>query len=980
MNRFVLTNWRIVLLGITSIVLSIASGWTTLDGMSNFTSAPVLSFLITFGIQSVMLISAWMLGEAVVNRFQRNDDRSLATPRRLWLAVVAVVALPLAGLLLLSWFEVATVYSVVTRWWGLILTGLLLLFAATLFLGSRNSANSPRATFNTTMLLVMFTACMATSVFFSFDSLFSAVFPDAERSRASEIRAKSETDKILSDLMTVAQQERIGEKARLLEGPVWRAYADGLDRLRIQTADGIAALNRERAALVKQQGRAMEIRGEERAEKQAIRDRARRREAGLKDRLEKLRMERGEASSSRDKLDEQIRQSTRQLRDAEVRALKEEQGLGESKLAGRGPIYERLIGDVARAKIEVQRQEAERDAAARRVAEIETKIEGTESELVVQSVSASGAESALTAQDTSTEASGLKQNDNLKAEIKAKLTELDASRATFESAMTREALEQLGLSCRLAADAIKRAGGSGNVSCSTAEVNLAAAPVFSLSSGIAVLSSQCSSSDAKAYQTAVNALVTRARDCLQLASLSPNAAEKYRRGLDNIERNRDDRAHRFIVTMNAFSDGNKLAYLALAIAVGIDGLVFISGLLAAATRASPFRSLPGAAGHSVAGADRIMRSALLPDPSNAARLALSVILPMPSEPQQGASEFSHQINLADVRVRRSRDVIQLMNAATGIGAARRLASRPDVYELRREVIDFLALHVADGAPVHPLDATSSDWHEQTRELLWNEPRPALETFVNYVRPANADGDFVYRIDLDDVEDHDKTRVIKIINAAALNSGVRPSKEGGAHIYDIHRAIMVIALEVVRDTETVAPKAAAASLPLPDLPLPERKVPVDALHNDEAINEPRKSSAPMQPPAQTNPAAEMPPPIAAVKTVKLVTDAAIYTTWGAEPDVTPLTAPAPHNGFLAATAVAAQDAKLAAPVVSSLKLADMEDADHQRPKVQSAAAKQPAAGSTSRPVLPRALEDPEESVLVKIVGDTMKFDLSRSGSD
>ena len=34
--------------------------------------------------------------------------------------------------------------------------------------------------------------------------------------------------------------------------------------------------------------------------------------------------------------------------------------------------------------------------------------------------------------------------------------------------------------------------------------------------------------------------------------------------------NRDDKAHRFVVTWNAFQDGNRLAYLALAIAIGID--------------------------------------------------------------------------------------------------------------------------------------------------------------------------------------------------------------------------------------------------------------------------------------------------------------------------------------------------------------------------------------------------------------------------
>ncbi len=46
----ILSNWRLALLGATGVVLSLASGWTTWDGMRNFTQEPLLSFMITFGI------------------------------------------------------------------------------------------------------------------------------------------------------------------------------------------------------------------------------------------------------------------------------------------------------------------------------------------------------------------------------------------------------------------------------------------------------------------------------------------------------------------------------------------------------------------------------------------------------------------------------------------------------------------------------------------------------------------------------------------------------------------------------------------------------------------------------------------------------------------------------------------------------------------------------------------------------------------
>src|SRR5690606_21508734 len=54
-------NWQLGLLSATGIVLSAASGWTTWDGMKNFTGEPILSAMVTFGIQGVMLIVAWLI-------------------------------------------------------------------------------------------------------------------------------------------------------------------------------------------------------------------------------------------------------------------------------------------------------------------------------------------------------------------------------------------------------------------------------------------------------------------------------------------------------------------------------------------------------------------------------------------------------------------------------------------------------------------------------------------------------------------------------------------------------------------------------------------------------------------------------------------------------------------------------------------------------------------------------------------------------
>ena len=85
--------------------------------------------------------------------------------------------------------------------------------------------------------------------------------------------------------------------------------------------------------------------------------------------------------------------------------------------------------------------------------------------------------------------------------------------------------------------------------------------------------------------------------------------------------NRDDKAHRFVVTWNAFLDGNRLAYLALTLAIGVDALVFMSGLFGANALRSPLSDVPGPKLRSAHQLQSIIEAALLPNAFEKARLA-----------------------------------------------------------------------------------------------------------------------------------------------------------------------------------------------------------------------------------------------------------------------------------------------------------------------------------------------------------------------
>ena len=99
--------------------------------------------------------------------------------------------------------------------------------------------------------------------------------------------------------------------------------------------------------------------------------------------------------------------------------------------------------------------------------------------------------------------------------------------------------------------------------------------------------------------------------------------------LQAIDMNRDDKAHRFVVTWNAFLDGNRLAYLALVLAIGVDALVFMAGLFGARRCVkSPLSDVPSPKARSAEQLEAVIDTALLPHTYKNAQAVLNAMRPM----------------------------------------------------------------------------------------------------------------------------------------------------------------------------------------------------------------------------------------------------------------------------------------------------------------------------------------------------------------
>ena len=282
----VFSNWRLALLGTTGIVLSLAAGWRTWEGMYNFTGEPLLSGMVTFGIQGIMLIVAWLIGESFATGMnaQTRSGRSgfVSAAAQPWLGSVIGLLLFIAGFVMfLQWTGQADVNhaSVEDLNWSragnkYVMFGAGVLLVAQFALYAASDLVQPyvqvvRVIIRNSMLWVMFLACMATSVFFSFDCFFTAIFPQSERVRASELRAQNQVSGIISDIEHSIEIRRANLAEDLFATQAWKDYEQQLNSISKVSAQSEGAIERYVNELLENRRRAVKEQQERMSSAQA---------------------------------------------------------------------------------------------------------------------------------------------------------------------------------------------------------------------------------------------------------------------------------------------------------------------------------------------------------------------------------------------------------------------------------------------------------------------------------------------------------------------------------------------------------------------------------------------------------------------------------------------------------------------------------------------------------------------------------------
>ena len=807
-----LTNWQLALLGSTGLVLSVASGWTTWDGMRNFTKEPVLSLMITFGIQGVMLIVAWLIGESFATGMNHRPKSTAQSNRGL--RFLQPIASSVAGILLFSAIAIliynyllAEQPSAVTDlssaslagWWEKLAIAAPVVLIIVLLIVNAGSdvledyVQSLRIMVRSAVLWVMFLACMATSVFFSFDSLFSQIFPQGERARAAELRAQNQVAGVVNDIAGLAAARRQSEQDAYFRTPAWQSYEETLSRLAAMANGAETKLRAYFEQQMRERQNTLNAHREEKATAESQQISMRQRKTVLIGEVARVKEQVTRLAPEVERLKQQIFDKDREVIAKTAEAEAEAGGIGVTSKVGRGPKYRELSRQLSRLQeekknLELQLREfgGRLDRARRVMSQSESELKRIDGEIAKLTGRSQTADQLIKTQlQTTATVSNANPSDGL--------AELAAAREEFRREPTVEALARVQNACGniLGAmlDAPTLREQAANIQCEAGAATEAAAPVFALNTGVAAVKQNCVGGQNLPKTGGADALFAFARRCVQDSGLPSADTGELRKRINVIELNRDDKAHRFVVTSNAFGDGNKLAYLALSIAIAIDALVFMSGLFGANAVRSPLSDVPSHKSRSARQLEDVVANALLPHTFDNASIALEAIHPASQNPPREFGEgWTHEALLPDKSDATRSMVQKVLNAGATIGAVRRDPAQLDRYFVRSELLEFLNQVSKTAFEADKDRVKVAELKKIVSVALQPYVSDHADIVLGHLHPVAGHGELTSQVRMSDLDEDDSALVTRALNAGATLDYVVPDDSGaeaGQAIYFAH---------------------------------------------------------------------------------------------------------------------------------------------------------------------------------------------------
>ena len=783
------TNWQLAMLGTAAIVLSLAGGWTTWDGMTNFTGEPVLSFMFTFGIHGVMLIVAWLIGESFATGMSTVPRAGITRVTAPLIVVILVgAALLAAGFAVYQWnYGIQAdylIHALLAAGLVLGLLGLLTAFARTDVIAPY--AQALRIMAKNSMLWVMFLACMSTSVFFSFDSRFNVVFPKEQRERVSELRATNQVSAIVADIGATIDTQTLTQTSSLFQSEGWHAYESQLDKLAAAAQGSAGEIEKYFNDQIEARNRGIKEQQERITTAQSGQAGIAGKKTSLTDELARLESDRATLAADYSATKSELDTRGKAIDAKRVEAMAEGQGVEGTLKEGRGPVYRQLTGDLGKMQAAFKIQDDRVKDAKKRLDTAETRISQIKRELAAidgELAKYKGEEETAGQRIRMSQENVAGQDAEQRVDPGRVLPAFETARAEFRQhpdadrlAAVQQRCSQL-YSAMYAADVTKpKVAG---IDCDPKQATESAANLFTLQAGTKAFNANCVGGDKLAAQRSTDALFGFAVKCLSDSGLPSQQTDELRTKISFAEMNRDDKAHRFVVSINAFQDGNRLAYLALAIAIGIDSLIFMTGLFGANAVRSPLADVPSSKGRNSAQLEAIIENALLPDTLDNARATLNAMRPITN-----ASGFMAEVRPELLEPHTERQVLGVLNAGSTISAVDydEAAGR---YLVRAELYEFLAIVAKRSFEADKANVDLAELEKIVGVALLPDINRNAETVLHYLHPIDEDRGFTAEINLAEVIEEHKRTVRSTLNAGATLGRVQRAGKNAGYFY-IHR--------------------------------------------------------------------------------------------------------------------------------------------------------------------------------------------------
>lgn len=515
-----------------SLCLSLASGYTTWDGMTEFTNSSILSFLMTAGLQGLMLVLAWIIGKEIVadHLYKQSLDGPAAenrTPKQ----------------------KLSQYFSFfVWRQKGIILS---------------------------------FVLCAAVSVFFSFDSFFRNIYTDDQRTEASTTTARTKVQVITGAVETALKQASQTAQQDLIESKQWTTLKLRLNTLAQNTRkiEGLASLSQTENTL--------ELAKSSSALKSAIRLKTAELKRFVADEnklstsqtndVERVKLETHLARLRRQQISHKKAVETLAIQ------IKDEikNGQGE-RGSGCGPVCRTLQAKVPIFQEKLNSVNAQIQKAENNKVEISAHTSITDTALTSIRTNIGTAETAIGALNANLEHIVQQQKAKTKnVNFEDRLTGLTSAIAQFELTSDQPALLSIRNACTGIEENIKRLNIAGNTQkFSNCNISQVAAQVAAADFGKRIENVQAACRT-DLSTLSFNAVLNYGRSCLQVANLGTSLTNNFQRQLDRIELEYSATAHPFERNLNAITSTNKLAILAAVLALLIDVLIFLTGIFGA---------------------------------------------------------------------------------------------------------------------------------------------------------------------------------------------------------------------------------------------------------------------------------------------------------------------------------------------------------------------------------------------------------------